>query len=161
MEVLSYRGIMNINYIEYSIATKSLDIFFAGCNNRCKNCCNPELMSFENGTDYTMWFSKLDHYLEEYKLLIENVFLVGGSPNHQNEEDMKIFLEGLRKRFKDIKIFLFCGEEMVNVKPVFKEYCDFIKVGAYIPELKTDNNVQYGIKLATSNQKILEKGKDY
>ena len=50
---------------------------------------------------------------------------------------------------------------MVDVKPVFKEYCDFIKVGAYIPELKTDNNIQQGIKLATSNQKILEKGKDY
>ena len=153
---------MNINYIEYSIATKSLDIFFAGCNNRCTDCCNPELIPFENGTDYIEWLPKIEHYLEDYRSLIKNVFLVGGSPNHQNEENMEVFLTGLRRRCgENIKIFLFCGEEMVNVKPIFKKYCDFIKVGAYIPELTTNNNIQQGIKLATSNQKILEKGKDY
>ena len=152
---------MNINYIEYSIATKSLDIFFAGCNNRCEDCCNPELMSFESGADYIEWLSKIDHYLENYKLLIKRIFLVGGSPNHQDSEQMSIFLEGLKRRCKNIEIFVFCGEELDKVQECFKKYCDFIKCGAYIPSLACDNNIQQGIKLATSNQKIYEKGIDY
>ena len=61
---------MKINYIDYSIATKSLDIFFAGCNNRCEDCCNPELMSFDNGVDYVEMLPKIGKYLEEYKSLI-------------------------------------------------------------------------------------------
>ena len=152
---------MKINYIDYSIATKSLDIFFAGCNNRCEDCCNPELMSFDNGIDYVEMLPKIGKYLEEYKGLIKNVFLVGGSPNHQNPEDLDVFMEGLHRRCNGIKIFLFCGEELEQVQPVFIKYCDFIKCGAYIPELTCDDNVQHGIKLATSNQRILEKGKDY
>ena len=152
---------MNINFIEYSILTKSLDIFFAGCNNRCINCCNPELMSFENGTNYIEWFSKIDHYLKDYHLLIKRVFLVGGSPNHQNPEQMELFMEGLKRRCEGIDIFMFCGEDLDEVQDIFKKYCDYIKCGAYIPTLKCENNIQYGIKLATSNQKIYKKGLDY
>lgn len=155
--------LLNINYIDYSIATKSLDIFFAGCFNDCKDCCNPELIDFNNGTDFVSWLPKIEHYLENYGALIENIFLVGGSPNHQDSEQMAIFLEGLRRRCHDrIKIFAFCGEDTIaQVQPVLKQFCDFVKIGAYVPELKCDNNIQHGIKLATSNQEILEKGKDY
>jgi glutaminase len=39
--------------------------------------------------------------------------------------------------------------------------CDYIKTGRYIPELKVNENVHYGINLATSNQKIYKKGIDY
>lgn len=152
---------MNISYVDYSIGTESLDIFFAGCNNHCSDCCNPELMSFENGTNYIEWLPKISDYLEDYKPLIRRVFLVGGSPNHQSTEDMEIFLGGLKKRCHNIDIYMFCGEELAQVQPIFKEYCNFIKCGAYIPELSCEDNIQQGIKLATSNQKIYEKGKDY
>ena len=154
---------LNINYIDYSIATKSLDIFFAGCNNRCEDCCNPELMSFDNGKDYVEWLPRIEHYLEKYGTLIENIFLVGGSPNHQNSEDMENFLIGLTKRYNDrVKIFMFSGEDSIDeIQPVFMKYCDFIKIGSYRPNLKCEENIQYGIKLATINQKILKKGLDY
>lgn len=154
---------LNINYIDYSIATKSLDIFFAGCNNRCVDCCNPELMSFENGTDYLEWLPKIEHYLESYRTLIENVFLVGGSPNHQDSEPLETFLIGLKRRCSEnIKIFAFCGEDSIElIQPVLKQYCDYIKIGSYRPELTCENNVQHGIKLATSNQMILKKGEGY
>lgn len=154
---------LNINYIDYSIATKSLDIFFAGCWNNCHDCCNPELMDFNNGTDFVEWLPKIENYLVNYESLIERVFLVGGSPNHQDPEQMEAFLAGLRRRCHgDIKIFAFCGEDIIDqVQPVLKKYCDYVKVGAYMPELLCDDNIQYGIKLATSNQQILKKGEDY
>lgn len=152
---------MNINYVDYSIGTKSLDIFFAGCNNRCEDCCNPELMSFENGKDYKEWYPTIDKYLKEYSSLIENMILVGGSPTHQNLEEMEDFLKRIKANFPQVSIFLFCGEWITEVPLLFKYYCDYIKCGAYLPNLKCDNNYQYGIKLATSNQKIFKKGLDY
>lgn len=152
---------MNINYIDYSIGTESLDIFFCGCNNRCVDCCNPELMDFNSGTDYTEWFPKISNYLENYKSLIKRVILVGGSPNHQDPKSMEVFLQGLKRRCSNIDIYMFCGETLDHVLPVFKQYCDYIKCGAYIPELKCEDNIQYGIKLATSNQIIYKRGEDY
>lgn len=153
---------LNINYIDYSIATRSLDIFFAGCNNRCKDCCNPELMDFNNGTLFTNWLPKISFYLDTYKKLIYNIFLVGGSPNHQDPAKMEAFLMGLRRHCGDsVDIYAFCGEGIDEVQDVLKKHCDYIKVGAYVPELTCDNNYQYGIKLATSNQMILKKGIDY
>jgi len=154
---------MNINYIEYSINTKSLDIFFAGCNNRCTDCYNPILMLFENGTDYKEWFPKIEYYLDEYKSLISRIFLVGGSPNHQNSEELEDFLLKLRVLCNTygILVYAFCGEELKDVQDCILKYCDRIKTGAYIPELTCDNNIIEGIKLATSNQKILVKGVDF
>ena len=152
---------MNISYIDYSIGMESLDIFFAGCHNHCVDCCNPELMSFESGSDYTEWLPEIANYLENYKPLIKRVILVGGSPNHQSSEEMETFLQGLKKRCQDIDIYMFCGEDLEHVQPLFFEYCDYIKCGPYIPALACDNNIQYGIKLATSNQKIYKKGQDY
>lgn len=154
---------MNINYIEYSIATRSLDIFFAGCKNRCKDCYNPDLMNFDNGTSYISWIPKIDHYLKEYKSLINKVLLVGGSPNHQNIKEMEAFLVWLEYRCnKDrVKIYAFCGEEIEDVIEPIKIHCHRIKTGSYIPELKVENNIQDNIKLATSNQRILYKDKDY
>jgi anaerobic ribonucleoside-triphosphate reductase activating protein len=118
-------------------------------------------MSFENGTSYIEWLPKIDHYLEDYKLLIERIFLVGGSPNHQDSEQMEIFLTGLKRRCRDIDVYMFCGENIDEVQDCFKKYCDYIKCGAYIPTLACDDNIQQGIKLATSNQKIYKKGVDY
>ena len=67
---------MKINYIDYSIKTQSLDIFFSGCNNHCIDCYNPDLMSFDNGTDYFRWLPKIKHYLKENTKLIKRIFLV-------------------------------------------------------------------------------------
>ena len=154
---------MNINYIEYSIGTQSLDIFFAGCNNHCTDCYNPDLMSFENGINHSQWFPKIKHYLSDNYGLIKRVFLVGGSPNHQDSKELEVFLYLLKKECEkyNILIYAFCGEEINEVQEVLKKYCDRIKTGAYIPSLKCNDNVQEGIKLATSNQKVLKKGIDF
>ena len=55
--------ILNINYIDYSPATKSLDLFVAGCNQPyCKDCCNPELLDFQNGQEWHAWKDNIEKY---------------------------------------------------------------------------------------------------
>ena len=34
---------LQIEYIEYSPLTRSLDIFTIGCDGSCKGCCNPQI----------------------------------------------------------------------------------------------------------------------
>ena len=113
-------------------------------------------------TLFTNWLPKISFYLDTYRKLIYSIFLVGGSPNHQDPVKMEAFLTGLRRHCGDsVDIYAFCGDGIEDVQEVLKKHCDYIKVGAYIPELTCDNNYQYGIKLATSNQMILKKGIDY
>lgn len=151
---------MNINYIEYSIATKSLDIFVAGCNPpMCKDCCNPELMNFDNGKDWHLFIPIIRKHILKFDLLIDNIFLLGGSFNHQDDKELCDILQFLSSFNKDI--WLFARENLDNIKPVFKQYCNYIKCGAFIPELRCGDNIQYGIQLATSNQIIYQKGKDF
>lgn len=152
---------MNIAYIDYSPATKSLDIFFTGCKGKhCSGCCNPELIDFSNGTDWKNWIDKIEKYCHEYNGLIDNIFLLGGSPAHQDLNEMYEFL-GTIFMLNNQKIWLFAREELNEIPELFKGLCDYIKTGAYIPELTCEDNIQYNIKLATSNQKIYKKDKDY
>ena len=99
----------------------------------------------------------------KYDKLIQNIFLLGGSFNHQNEHEAGglIYFMAWLKQYNYKNIWLFAREELNDIQPVFKGYCNYIKCGEYIPELTCDNNVQYEVKLATSNQRIYKKGLDY
>ena len=156
---------MKIGYIDYSPATSSLDIFVTGCLSPfCMGCCNPELANFDEGTDWTYFKGKINNYIKSYGSLIKNIFLVGGSPNHQLVEDLTEFIKFIRPFNRDI--WLYCREDLEHVQKIFLENCKYIKSGEYIPKLRTKNNivtVSNGttVKLATSNQVIYEKGVDY
>ena len=156
---------MNISYVDYSPATKSLDIFFSGCNPPfCSGCYNSELSDFNCGTDWRNWIDKIEKYCNEYSGLIDNIFLLGGSPAHQDLNEMYEFIRILFILINQ-KIWLFAREELNEIPELFIKTCDYIKSGAYIPELKCDDNIinvgKINLKLATSNQKVYIKDKDY
>lgn len=152
---------MNINYMDYSPATDSLDIFVSGCAGKpCKGCCNPEILDFNAGTDWNKWLPQLAKYLAKpFCNMFSRIFLVGGSPNHQDPKDLKKLMYFLKLYNKEI--WLYAREDLDHIQPIFIENCDYIKCGEYKPELACTGNVQYGIDLATSNQRIYKKGKDY
>jgi len=156
---------MNIVQVEYSIATKSLDIFVSGClEPYCVGCCNIELVDFNKGMQWARYVDKIRNYLIDYNILIDNIFLVGGSFNHQDIEELKKFFNMFviyPEVFRGKKIWLFAREELKDIQDIFKENCDYIKCGAYLKNLSTNNNTQYGVKLATSNQKIYIKEVDF
>ena len=85
--------------------------------------------------------------------------IFGGEPLDNNLDDLYqllIDLDGIEK-----PIWLFTRYEISEIPEFIKKFCTYIKCGKYIPELTTEDSVQYGIKLATSNQKIYKKGIDY
>jgi len=85
--------------------------------------------------------------------------LFGGEPLDQKHEDllhMLLDLESLNK-----KIWLFTRYEIEEIPKEIISLCDYIKCGRYIPELTSDSNIMYDIKLATSNQFIYKKGLNY
>lgn len=151
---------LQIDYIEYSPITRSLDIFTIGCNGNCKNCCNPEIKDFNlKGLSIPETVFKVRDLNNQFDKLIDRIFLVGGDP----VDGEKATYGGTRslicyiKYFIDKPIYLFTRHKLEDVPQSLKECVDFIKTGAYIPELTVDNNIQYGIKLATSNQHIYKK----
>lgn len=156
---------MNIAYIEYSPNTNSLDIFFCGCNPpHCEGCYNEELWDFNTeGISLDEALKETVSLNHRFDSLIDKIIIVGGEPIDCYNVDKQKFIDFLSSINKLVNkpIFLFTRYDLNQVPDDIKQYCDFIKCGRYIPKLTTDNNIQYDIKLATSNQKIYKKGVDY
>ncbi len=146
---------MNIVKIEYSIATRSLDIFCSGCNPPfCVGCYNLEVADFKCGKHWTNYIKEIRSYLKDFNGLIKNVFLLGGSFNHQKLEELEPFMEFLEESLTNEKVWLFAREELLDIQQIFKDKCHYIKCGEYKKDLVVKNNIQYGIVLSTSNQII-------
>lgn len=154
---------MNIIGTQYTLQYKSLDIYIAGCNGNphCTNCHNPESWDFNQGINYTgEYFNKyIKQKCNDFSSLIENIMVFGGEPNDQDKDELLHLLFDLKSLNK--KIWIFTRYDLKQLPKFELELCDYIKCGKYIPELTIENNTQYGIKLATSNQKIYKKNIDY
>lgn len=155
---------MKILATQYTLQYKSLDIYIAGCKGdngiHCRNCHNPESWSFENGDLYNKNFlEKILKKIKDFDCLIENIMIFGGEPNDQNYNELENFLRDLKETGK--KIWLFTRYKFSDLPQFEYELCDYIKCGEYNENLKTNNNKQHGIQLATSNQRIYKKNIDY
>ena len=160
---------MNLQFahIEYSINTKSIDIFNIGCGNgstnpsetACVGCCNPELRDWNlKGYDPDYVLEKVKSLNGKFDKMIDRILLVGGSPvdaYFRYKDEMTDFLKRL-KQITDKPLYLFTRHELDNIPRELLEMVDYVKTGAYIPSLKCDDNIQMVIKLATSNQKIFK-----
>ena len=151
---------LQITHIEYSMNTRSLDVFTIGCNGNCKGCCNPEIKSWDlKGISVTDTLGKLTELNSKFNKLISRIFIVGGDTCDAYiyyPDDVKILLEKIKTDIKK-PIYFFTRHSIDEVPDDIKNMVDYIKTGAYMPELTTDDNIQHGIKLATSNQIIYKK----
>jgi len=152
---------MNCLSVEYNLKTKSLDVYLAGCNGnpKCTGCHNPESWSFDNGFHITKAMTSIEKYIQEFDVLIKNIMIFGGEPLDQDRDKLQDFLFFLNNYNK--KIWLFTRYELSEIPIAIFNLCDYIKTGRYLPELKCDDNVQFGVKLATSNQSIYKTGSKY
>lgn len=153
---------MNILATQYTLVTKSFEIYLAGCNGqpKCKGCHNPDSWCFNNGEKCNATLlEQIKVKIQAFDNLIKNIMIFGGEPLDQQHEELEMLLCSLTDL--NIPIWIFTRYPIEKVPLFIKEYCTYIKCGRYLEEFKTDNNVQYGVKLATSNQYIYKKGIDY
>lgn len=153
---------MNILSTQYTLATKSFEIYVAGCkgNPHCKGCHNPESWRFDQGRLLDdAYLKEMKEKIYQFDVMIKNIMFFGGEPLDQTPDDLEYTL----KKLQDTKkaIWLFTRYPIEEVPEHIKSLCTYIKCGKYIPELASEDNIQYGIKLATSNQKIYQRSIDY
>lgn len=144
---------MNIISLEYTLKYRSLDIYISGCKTKCDGCHNPESWNFNQGDEYNQSiFNKIEEHINLSGSLIKNIMIFGGEPLDNNHDDLFELLSDLKVFNKEI--WLFTSKELNEVPNSIKELCSYIKIGKYNKNLSCENNMQFGINLATSNQKI-------
>ena len=147
---------MNIAVTQYTLSKCMFEIYISGCEKHpCKGCYTPELWNPAVGEELTK---------ERYELLrlnildkldmIENLMVCGGEILEKPVEEVIELLQFL-KQFKK-PIWLFTRFEIDKVPSEVKALCNYIKTGMYLQNKLTDKNIQFGYKLASSNQKIIK-----
>ena len=156
---------MNIIATQFTLNNKAYEIYLSGCSAHphCEGCHNPESWDFSLGEIYDAYYSqKIIHAIKDFDSLIDNIWILGGEPLDQNVDDLINMIYDLKET--DKKIWLFTRYELKKVEKILSkriELFDYIKCGAYVSDLTVDDNIQYGVKLATSNQYIYKKDLDY
>jgi anaerobic ribonucleoside-triphosphate reductase activating protein len=145
---------MNIFKIDFTLKYNSLDIYLAGCNAtpKCTNCHNPELWDFLKGKNYKEHYNNIEEKINDYPDLIDNIMLFGGDPMDQDMTSLIDLIQFLNQF--DVDLWMFTRYKIDQIPKYIRSELDYIKTGRYLPEYKTDDNIQYGMELATSNQKV-------
>lgn len=149
--------LVSIQYPVFNPYDKStVELYFSGCTRRCRGCHNPELANFDMGDELDE--KKIKEVIDYLKLrdgFFDIISFTGGDPLCNNHEEFLNFVSILKKEFQHKEFWLFTGADKEELKTFPKYYFDVIKCGSYNEKLK-----QEGFP-ASSNQKILKKGKDY
>lgn len=117
------------------------------CKRKCKGCFNQHLK------DLPTIKREAEDIIKEVaeNPFDEGIILAGLEWRHQEQEAIELaywaWVYGL-------KTMLYTGYEY-PAKWILCGYFDYVKVGSYKEELKTDDHYEYGVKLASSNQCII------
>jgi anaerobic ribonucleoside-triphosphate reductase activating protein len=127
----------------------SFVIYFQGCSRGCPNCHNPELQSFNGGKETT----NVDILMEinRNKEWYTSVVLQGGEPLQQDHFNIACLMRSIKSM--GLEVWLYTGFDEKDIPDNIKKYCDVIKAGAYIEELKT------GGFPASKNQAVIDRRK--
>ena len=148
---------MNILGTQFTLEHNSLDIYLAGCNGspHCIGCHNPESWDFTKGVIYDLSYKQqIKDKVVMFNNMVKNIMIFGGEPLDQNHGELFSLLNDLKELNKNI--WLFTRYDLAEIPMEIVSLCNYIKTGRYLPDLKCDDNIQYRIKLATSNQKIIK-----
>lgn len=143
---------MNLLGTEVSISQKAFEIYLSGCMApHCAGCHNPESWAFNAGRRFTEDLLKqILARLDRARPLIEEVWILGGEPLDQPINDLKWLLSTIHGA--GYRVVLFTRYELDRVPLDIRKYLYKVKTGKYVKELASDNHIEYGIKLASTNQ---------
>ena len=154
---------MRIAGTQFNVSTSTLEIYLSGCTRACSGCHNPELQDFHVGENYIIYMQRLDYQLSSS--LVDNIAIMGGEPLAQGRINLEDFIKRI-KYFDKYKsggrhLWLYTGFDFEHIPLWIKSTVDYIKCGAYDENLKSDNYISCGVKLASTNQKVYKRGIDY
>lgn len=151
---------MNIAATQFSLTHNALEIYLSGCDGKCGcDCHNRELWSYDVGSYYINVLEQVREKIGEFSNIIKQVWVLGGEPLLQKEGLLEDMLNTIRGW--GIPVMLFTRYKIEEVPDYVKKSCYSIKCGEFDPNLLCDDNISYGIKLMTSNQRVYNAGIDY
>ncbi len=149
---------MRIASTQYSVSNQSFEIYVSGCDGHCgEDCHNKELWDFSIGVDYCSAIPDIIAKLVDYDDVIEAIWILGGEPLLNKEEDLVYLATSIRAISKK-PIYLFTRKDFVDISDSIRSSFDFIKCGCYDSKYRDDNYYSEGVKLATTNQKVYRVG---
>lgn len=152
----------NLAAVRYTLRDRSLDIYVSGCNGdngvHCKGCHNPQIWDAEFGRPWDTYKEIIIETVQKSGDLVQSIRIYGGEPLEKEEQDLIRFL-GFLKGFQ-LPIWLFTRYQLEDVPRSVLAYLEYIKCGPY-DETQKGNVEYYGVTLATLNQKIYHRGKDF
>lgn len=126
-------------------------LFAVDCHHGCKGCCHSDR---HNTTVYEATAESIVQEIEDYGFS-EGIIFGGFEWTEQPEE----LLELVRiARLRGLQVILYTHHTESELKvllPRLYEYKGiYVKYGEYVESLKTEDNHQYGVPLASENQYI-------
>ena len=149
---------MNLIGTQFTLQNHAFEIYLSGCQApHCPHCYNPSTWDFSAGVELNnKEVDNINKTILRADKLIHRIFILGGEPLDQSEEDLIWLLDGIENLQKER--WLFTRYNIDRVSPKILAKLDYIKCGPYLEEERCDDNIQYGIKLATRNQTIYNLG---
>lgn len=145
---VEYKGIIH-NVLNDAPFIAAL-IIAKGCNKGCKSCFNEHLKK-ESALRATV-----DEIIATVKRngLNQGVIFAGLEWSEQPKELIALVKKALEEKLEVIVYTHHYEKEFFKLLPELEEMPIYIKFGEYDETKKTEANIQFGVKLATSNQYI-------
>ena len=144
---------MNIAGIDFDLNNNAIWIYLSGCKvPHCNNCQNEFLWNFDVGKEYVEFKDILRKH--GHKTIVKRFFIAGGEPLDQDIYKLEDLLQLLNNT--PTEIWLWTRFELEDIPKNILQYCDYVKTGEYKEELESYEEPLFGIKLASTNQKLIK-----
>lgn len=157
---MRYSGIIDNDTVDCDDGL-SVGVFFQGCKFHCKNCQNKHTWDLNGGIEIDVYdFSKMVIEKINKNGVMRNLSILGGEPLiEENMESVKILINEVKKIYPTIKIYLWSGYTLQQLKKRKNKTVDWIlkNIDYLIDGLYVDELRDITLKLrGSSNQHIYE-----
>lgn len=136
-----------LKFISYAIVFQevpnetTLAFNISGCPYHCNGCHSQYLWEYRGDN----LIENMERIINKYNGYITCVCFMGGDQNvNELIEALKIC------KNMGLKTCVYSGASKIAISAL--QYLDWIKLGRYEERLKSDNHIEHGVKLATTNQ---------